>query len=213
MLDNSAVLSRTVTENETELADTVQETHHLAHALLQFVDGAGPGIIDTAANTVQPLEVLAEYSEMFPCLFRGMNALGEKEDVIFSNGTVHGQMVIGNPQPTAYDPKTERPVLPSQSELDAFDLTNPRTHGYRPNPADPDNPFPAGLGTVCDELYQAASGNPRSPDELFLWPRGWWKMFGVKNSHNGNFGNDADYNRARISDNAWATLLVQSSRR
>ena len=219
LLRNSSELSGTVVREEPNLARFFSEGAGLAGALHEFLDTAGGDVVATAGNSLQPLQFLAEYADMTPCFFKGTNAIADRADMIMNNNTFHGAMTIAPVQPTAYDPRTERPVLPSQADLDAFDLTNPRIHGYHPNPADPDNPFPAGLGTVCDELYQAAAGNPRSPDELFLWPRGWWKMFGVKNSHNGNFGSDADFNRAgfagtrvsglgRVESSPWAGVLL-----
>jgi virulence factor Mce-like protein len=210
LVDNSAELSDTVVDKEAALAGFFKEGAGLARSIHDFAGAAGDDVISTAGNSVQPLEFLAEYAAMIPCTFKGTNAIADLTEIVMNNNTIHGAMTIAPVQPTAYDPQTEHPILPSQAELDAFDLTNPRIHGYHPNPADPDNPFPAGLGTVCDELYQAAAGNPRSPDELFLWPRGWWKMFGVKNSHNGNFGTDADFNRGRVADeSSWSTALLR----
>ena len=78
-------------------------------------------------------------------------------------------------------------------------MAQPQIRGYKPNPADPDNPFPAGLGTICDELYQAAAGNPRTPDEPLPVPPELWKIVGIRNSHNGKFGTEADFNRPAVS--------------
>ena len=91
------------------------------------------------------------------------------------------------------DPEPERPIIPKESTLESIDLAQPQIHGYKPNPTDPDNPYPAGLGTICDELYQAAAGNPRSPDKPLPVPPELWKIIGIKNSHNGKLGTEADF--------------------
>ena len=121
------------------------------------------------------------------------------DDVVngtFANNTLHIAMKTVTPQPTRYgkpgDPEPEHPIIPKESTLSQIDLAQPQIHGYKPNPADPDNPYPAGLGTICDELYQAAAGNPRSPDKpLPGAPPELWKIVGIKNSHDGKLGAEA----------------------
>ena len=142
---------------------------------------------------------------MFPCWFKGENALIDTVvNEVFGNNTLHINIPIANPQPSRYglpdDPEPERPIIPTEATLESLDFAQPEVHGYKPNPADPDNPFPAGLGTVCDELYEAARGNPRTPDEPFPYQADFWKSFGVKNSHNGKLGTDADYQRPSVTD-------------
>ncbi len=204
LLKNSAELSETVTDKESELEDFFEEGDQLADVLRKFLDAAGDDIIATAANSVQPLSVGAEYSTMFPCWFKGQNAL--IDDVVngtFKNNTLHIAMKTVTPQPTRYgkpsDPDPEHPIVPKESVLESIDLAQPQIRGYKPNPADPDNPYPAGLGTICDELYAAAAGNPRSPDEPLPVPPELWKIVGIKNSHNGKLGTEADFNRAPVS--------------
>ena len=219
LLDNSAEISDTVVDKESELEDFFDEGDKFADVLRKFIDAAGDDIIATAANSVQPLSVGAEYSEMFPCWFKGQNAL--IDDVVngtFKNNTLHIAMKTVTPQPTRYgkpgDPEPERPIIPKESTLESIDLAQPQIHGYKPNPTDPDNPYPAGLGTICDELYQAAAGNPRSPDKPLPVPPELWKIIGIKNSHNGKLGTEADFDRAPVSstgidrDSDAASLLL-----
>ena len=219
LLDNSAEISDTVVDKESELEDFFDEGDKFADVLRKFIDAAGDDIIATAANSVQPLSVGAEYSEMFPCWFKGQNVL--IDDVVngtFKNNTLHIAMKTVTPQPTRYgkpgDPEPERPIIPKESTLESIDLAQPQIHGYKPNPTDPDNPYPAGLGTICDELYQAAAGNPRSPDKPLPVPPELWKIIGIKNSHNGKLGTEADFDRAPVSstgidrDSDAASLLL-----
>jgi virulence factor Mce-like protein len=204
LLDNSAQLSETVVDKESELGDFFEESDRLAEVFRKFLDAAGDDIIATAGNSVQPLEVGAEYATMFPCWFQGQNALiDEVVNEVFVNNTLHIAMKTITPQPTRYgkpaDPEPEHPVIPTEATLESLDFVQPEIRGYRPNPADPDNPFPAGLGTICDELYEAAAGNPRTPDEPLPVPPELWRIVGIENSHNGKFGTEADFNRAAVS--------------
>ena len=204
LLENSAELSDTVTDKESELEDFFGESDRLAEVFREFLEAADDDIIATAGNSVQPLEVGAEYSRMFPCWFKGQNALiDEVVNEVFKNNTLHIAMVTTTPQPTRYgkpdDPQPEHPIIPKEATLESLDFVQPQIRGYRPNPTDPDNPYPAGLGTICDELYEAAAGNPRTPDEPLPVPPELWKIVGIKNSHNGKLGTEADYNRAPVS--------------
>ncbi|HUP99757.1 MAG TPA: MCE family protein [Aeromicrobium sp.] len=204
LLRNSAELSQTVVDKEDELGDFFVESDRLADVLRKFLNDAGDDIIATAHYSVRPLQVGAEYATMFPCWFKGQNAL--IDDVVngtFKNNTLHIAMKTTTPQPTRYgrpeDPQPEHPIVPRESTLESLDLVQPEIHGYRPNPNDPTNPYPAGLGTICDELYQAAAGNPRTPDEPLPIPGELWKVVGIRNSHNGKLGTEADFNRAPAS--------------
>jgi hypothetical protein len=204
LLRNSAELSETVVDKESELADFFEEGDRLSEVLRDFLDAAGDDIITTAGNSVQPLEVGAEYATMFPCWFKGQDTLiTTVVNEVFGNGTLHINLPIANPQPSRYglpdDPEPEHPIIPTEARLESLDFAQPQIRGYTPNPADPDNPFPAGLGTVCDELYAAAAGDPRTPDEPFPYMADFWQSFGVRNSHNGKLGTDADYERPAVS--------------
>jgi hypothetical protein len=63
------------------------------------------------------------------------------------------------------------------------------------------------LGAVCDQLneYTAGTGpfNGGSYDHQhpFPQPPQQWKLLGVRNSHNGKLGTDADYGRPAASSN------------
>ncbi len=204
LLENSAELSDTVVDKESELEDFFGESDRLADVFREFLEAAGDDIIATAGNSVQPLRVGAEYSTMFPCWFKGQNALiDDVVDEVFKNATLHIAMKTVTPQPTRYgkpdDPQPEHPIVPKEATLESLDFVQPQIRGYRPNPNDPSNPYPAGLGTICDELYAAAAGNPRTPDEPLPVPPELWKVVGVRNSHNGKLGTEADYNRAPVS--------------
>ena len=200
LLKNSSKLSGTVVDKRKQLADIFDETDKLADVLRVFVEAAGEDIVATAHNSVGPLEVSARYATMFPCWFKGENALiDDVVNGVFLNNTLHIAMITVSPQPSKYgqpdSPQPEHPIIPSQAVLDSVPLTHPEIHGY-------DGIYPAGLGTICDELYAAAAGSPRAPSDPLPIPPKTWKPFGLRNSHNGKFGTDADFNRAAASSGA-----------
>jgi phospholipid/cholesterol/gamma-HCH transport system substrate-binding protein len=194
LLRNSAKVSRTVVHKKKDLADLFDETDDLADVLRTFFDASGDDIIATAHNSVQPLAVSREYSTMFPCWFKGEDALFRTRlDSVLNNNTLHISMFFVAPQATKYDVNTEHPVVPKESTIESLDITQPQIHGYTAGG------YPKGLGTICDELYAAAAGHPRLHENPIPIPGTLWKLVGIKNSHNGKLGTDADYNRPTAS--------------
>jgi hypothetical protein len=207
LLRNSAKVSRTVEDKKDELGDVFDETDNLADVLRDLFDAAGEDIVATASNSVQPLKVANEYSSMFPCWFKGLDTLITRHlNELFTTNTLHIDLIMVAPQPSVYDVKTERPIIPTEATIEAADATNPKIHGY-------DGIHPAGLGTICDELNAAVAGHPIvTTDNPMLMPPSIWKMIGIKNSHNGKLGTDADYNRSGLgtSNPDVASLLLSS---
>jgi len=205
LLRNSAKVSRTVEDKKDELGDVFDETDNLADVLRDLFDAAGEDIVATASNSVQPLKVANEYSSMFPCWFKGLDTLITRHlNELFTTNTLHIDLIMVAPQPSVYDVKTERPIIPTEATIEAADATNPKIHGY-------DGIHPAGLGTICDELNAAVAGHPIvTTDNPMLMPPSIWKMIGIKNSHNGKLGTDADYNRSGLgtSNPDVASLLL-----
>jgi len=193
LLRNSAKVSRTVEDKKHELGDVFDETDNLAGVLQDLFDAAGDDIIATASNSVQPLKVGNEYSSMFPCWFKGLDTLITRHlNEVFTTNNLHIDLILVAPQPTVYDVKTEHPVIPTEATIEAADATNPHVHGY-------DGIHPAGLGTICDELNAAVAGHPVvTHDSPMIMPISIWKMLGIKSSHNGKLGTDADYNRSGL---------------
>ena len=193
LLENSSDISDTVVDKRKDLADFFDETDELSDVLSKFLEDAGDDIVKTAANSVQPLKISNEYSSMFPCWLKGLDVfLREHMDSILRNETLHIDLRLVSPQATVYDGDIEKPTIPKQSVIDTVDLANPKIHGYN-------GVYPAGLGTICDELNAAVAGHPiRSHDNPILIPGELWKLVGIKNSHNGKLGTDADYNRSGL---------------
>jgi hypothetical protein len=196
LLKNSSKVSRTVEDKEDEIGDLFGETDKLADVLRAFFEATGEDLIKTAANSVRPLQVGEEYSSIFPCWLKGHDYfLRTRMDSVLKNGVLHIDLKMIAPQPTVYDVATERPVIPTESDVEAETITDPAVHGYAADGS------PLGLGTICDELSAAAAGAPRTQTNPLPNPASLWKLFGVKNSHNGKLGSEADYARPMASAN------------
>jgi virulence factor Mce-like protein len=199
LLTNSAKLSRNTVDDEDDLAEFLDETTALAGTLRTFVARTGEDWIATARNSVQPLAIAEEYASMFPCLMRGTDTLTrEHTDEAMANGTLHIQLEVIAPQPTAYGEGTngelERPVIPTEDAIEAEPLVQPENHalidGY------------SALGATCDQMEAYAAGNsPYDHDNPFPQPPALWKLMGVRNSHNGKLGSDSDYDRTAVWSN------------
>jgi phospholipid/cholesterol/gamma-HCH transport system substrate-binding protein len=194
LLRNSAKVSRTVEDKKHELGDVFDETDNVSDVLRDFFAASGDDIVATVDNSVQPLKVGAEYSSVFPCWFKGLDTLiTTKLNDVWNNNTLHIDLIMVSPQPTVYDVNNERPVIPTEESIEAVDITQPEVHGYT------SDGHPRGLGTICDELNAAAAGNSlRTPANPLPVPTAIWQLIGIKNSHNGKLGTDADYNRSEV---------------
>lgn len=204
LLRNSSELSRMVVDMDSDLAEFFDETTSLSLVLRRLFKGIGQDWIKTAANSRQPLAVLEEYSSIFPCLMRGTDKFTRDGlDDFMDNGTLHIELVMIAPQPTAYNGSIERPIMPTEDAIEALDLTQPQIHGYNANGT------PKGLGTICDELDAYARGeHPWTHAHPFPQiPGSLWQIVGVQNSHNGKLGQDSQYHRP-AAGNLMASNLI-----
>jgi hypothetical protein len=199
LLTNSAKLSRNTVDDEDDLAEFLDETTALAGTLRTFVARTGEDWIATARNSVQPLAIAEEYASIFPCLMRGTDTLTREHiDDVMANGTLHIQLEVIAPQPTAYGEGTngelERPVIPTEDAVEAQPIVQPENHGFVDG-------APA-LGKVCEQLDAYAAGNgPYDHDNPFPQISGkLWKLSGVQNSHNGKLGQESQYQRVAASN-------------
>ena len=206
LLRNSVTTSNTIVAKRTQLASFFDESTRLSNTLTSLLKASGNDMVAVAAQSVTPLGVGAKYSSTFPCFFKAYDRLiDERLDSVFRGLTLHIDLEMVSPQPNKYsigdgrgrggNPPGEHPIVPSQATIDSIDETNPQVHGYKSNGG------PEGLGSVCDDLDKFAAGeNPFS--QANPWPGPdpkVFKMIGLKNSHNGKLGTDADYQRAAVA--------------
>jgi virulence factor Mce-like protein len=202
LLKNTVTTSHTIVAKRTALAAFFDESTRLSDTLTVLFKASGDDMIAVAAQSVTPLGVAEKYSSTFPCFFKAYDRLiDERLDSVFRGLTLHIDLETISPQPKpnytiSNDPATdEHPIIPTQAAIDAQEGADPTVHGNRPDGG------PRGLGTVCDDLDKFAAGqNPWSQEHP--WPGPSPKIFktlGIKESHNGKLGSEADYQRAAVA--------------
>ena len=212
LLRNSSFTSNTIVAKRTQLAAFFDESRRLSDVLTTLFRASGDDMVAVAAQSVAPLGVAEKYSSTFPCMFKAYDRLiDERLDSVFRGQTLHIDLKTVAPQPTKYSigegrgrgttpqpPPTpgEHPIIPTHAAIDAEPGADPDVHGARESDGGP-----RGLGTVCDDLYKFAAGeNPWSQDNPWPGPSpSVFKMVGLKNSHNGKFGTDEDFERAAVA--------------
>lgn len=205
LLKNTVITGNTVVAKRTQLAAFFDEGTRLANTLTKFTKDNGDNLEALAAQSVAPLDVAARYSSTFPCFLRGLDKTVFLADSVLRNRTVHIELETLAEQPTAYNdpsapgnPPPENAVFPKQSVINNTPAADVDNHGRT------DAGGPAGLGAVCDDLKKYGQGSgPYGDDPPFTqanpiptFPSSVYKLIGIKNSHNGKFGPESDYNRA-----------------
>ena len=200
LLRNSVKTSNTIVAKRTDLAAFFDESRRLSNTLTDFFEASGEDMVDVAAQSVTPLGVAEKYSSTFPCFFKGYDELiDERLNSVFRDLTLHIDLEMISPQPSPYstgkNSAPEYPIVPKQSVIDAQPGADPNIHGQR------DDGGPRGLGTVADELCEfAADQDPFS--QANPWPGpdpSVFKMIGLKDSHNGKFGDNSTFERAAVA--------------
>jgi virulence factor Mce-like protein len=218
LLRNSSFTSNTIVAKRTQLAAFFDESRRLSDVLTTLFRASGDDMVAVAAQSVTPLGVAEKYSSTFPCMFKAYDRLiDERLDSVFRGQTLHIDLKTVAPQPTKYSigdgrgrgvtdepPPTpgEHPIIPTHAAIDAEPGADPDVHGVRNGEnGEPNDGGPRGLGTVCDDLYEFAAGNnPWSQDNPWPGPSpSVFKMVGLKNSHNGKFGDESNFRAAVAS--------------
>lgn len=211
LLRNSVKTSNTIVAKRTALAAFFDESTRLSNTLTTFLKASGDNMVAVAEQSVTPLGVAEKYSSTFPCFFKAYDVLTEERlNSVFRDLTLHIDLETIAKQPSPYstgkDSEAEYPIIPKQSVIDAEPGADPDVHGDRPDGG------PRGLGTVTDDLCKFAAG-----EEPWSQANPWpgpdpriFKMVGLKNSHNGKFGDNSTFERAAAASLAGAGYFEPS---
>lgn len=198
LLKNTVVTGNTVVAKRTQLAAFFDEGTRLANTLTDFVDANGENLEVLAKQNRPLLGVTADYASTFPCFTGGMATVLPKLDSVLRNNTVHIDLELLAEQPTGYE-LSERAVVPNNRTLDNTVQADPNKVEYIKEPAKDNGRLPNTLGAVCKDLevFKANKDNPSKwpydqSDPFQVAPE-IYKLVGVKNDHNGKFGEPDDF--------------------
>lgn len=161
ILKNTVVTGNTVVAKRAQLQAFYQEGTQLSDTLTAFLKENGDNLITLSHESRPVLQVLSDYSEVFPCVLRGISDVTPKLNSSFRNERLNIKIsIIGlQDQPTGYA-ADENANIPTKAETDAQPLAQPSCH------------------TLPNSPYTHAAGNraPSPPFEVY-------KLMGLKNDH------------------------------
>ncbi len=204
LLRNTVVTGNTVVAKRTQLAAFYNEGTRLANTLTDFTKANGDNLEVLAKQNRVILGVTAEYASSFPCFTGGMATVLPKLNSVLRNNTVHIDLETLPQQPT-YFGFDENARIPSNRQIEQAPQADPSKVEYIDAPDKKRGKLPNTIGAVCEDLKifkqnaDDPSKWPYSKSDPFEVSPEVFKLIGVRNSHNGKFGTDADYQRAAVS--------------
>lgn len=161
-LRNLVVTGDTIVARRAQLASFFDEGTRLSDTLTAFLNQNGDNLITVAHETRPVLEVLSDYSKVFPCVLKAITRITPKLASAFRNQTLHIQLSILGPkdQPTGFA-ANERATIPSKAAIDAQPLAAPSCHTL------PNSPYTHDVGNRA----------PTPPFEVY-------KLLGLTSNHN-----------------------------
>lgn len=162
ILKNTVVTGNTVVAKRAQLQAFYQEGTKLSDTLTAFLKENGDNLITLSHESRPVLQVLSDYSVVFPCVLRGVTDITPDISSTFRNERLNINVsIIGEEdQPTDYA-ADENGNIPTKATIDAQPLAKPDCH------------------TLPNSPYSHAAGNraPSPPFEVY-------KLLGLKTSHN-----------------------------
>jgi phospholipid/cholesterol/gamma-HCH transport system substrate-binding protein len=151
-LNDFRTTNATVIQRRHDVDQLVASLTPTAGRLTDFLDANHDNIIDVAADSRQTLNLLAEYSPTYPCVFRNFAIARPKIDAIMGQGTDEPGSRVSlkfvNPRGR---------YLPNQDEPRWFDTRGPQCEPVPPNGV---NPGQYVGGSIDDGSYQPPSRFP-----------------------------------------------------
>lgn len=129
LLKNVVVTGNTVVAKRSQLQAFYGEGTKLSNTLTAFLKDNGDNLITLSHESRPVLEVISDYSIVFPCVLEGITEITPKLNSSFRDDGLHINVsLIALPdQPTGYA-DSENAEIPSKSRLDAEDLAKPDCH-------------------------------------------------------------------------------------
>lgn len=161
LLKNSVVTGNTVVAKRSQLQAFYQEGTKLSDTLTAFLKENGDNLITVGKESRPVLQVISDYSRVFPCVLRGVTDITPKLNSTFRNDRLNIKisLISEQDQPTGYG-QDESGVIPNKATIDAEPLARPTCHTL------PNSPF----------THAAGNRSPGAPFEVY-------KLLGLTNDH------------------------------
>ncbi len=161
-LRNLVVTGDTIVAKRAQLASFFDEGTKLSNSLTAFLDRNGDNIVTLSHEGRPVLEVLSDYSKVFPCVLKAVTQITPKLNSAFRDNTLHIQVSLISPleEPSGFA-ANENAVVPTKAEIDAQPLAAPSCHTL------PNSPY----------THDAGNRAPTPPFEVY-------KLLGLKTDHN-----------------------------
>lgn len=127
LLKNLVVTGDTVVAKRAQLAAFLTEGTGLANTTSKFLDANGDNIVTLTRETRPVVELLSDYSKVFPCVLKGINDITPALASAFRDKTLHIQVAVLGQQPTGYE-QDENATIPSKKKIDAQPLAAANCH-------------------------------------------------------------------------------------
>ena len=145
LLRNTVVTGNTIVAKKAQLQAFFDETTALSNTTTSFLRANEDNLIGLSTESEPSLALLAEYSEVFPCLTKAVASQVPRYNNLFRGQELHInlELIPEQDQPTAYAPG-ETPIAPTKEQADA-DQKNlgPSCHSL------PDSPYNQEKGNLA----------------------------------------------------------------
>ena len=126
LLKNTVVTGNTIVAKRSQLQAFYGEGTRLANTLTAFTKANGDNLITLSHESRPVLEVLSDYSIVFPCVLREVTRVTPQLNSTLRDDALHinVSLIAEQDQPTGYAPN-ENATIPNKSEFDAEPLAEP----------------------------------------------------------------------------------------
>jgi phospholipid/cholesterol/gamma-HCH transport system substrate-binding protein len=156
LLENAVVTANTVTSQKEEINQLLDDVRRLSDTTRDFLETHGSTITEVTRTSVPVLDLLAEYSPVYPCLLEGLVNWLPRVEQQFRGHTVHINLELLPDQPGGY---TVADSPEYGTGLGPQCLTLPDTPYGQDNPPPPppkDLLEKVGIESGFDRWYRAA---------------------------------------------------------
>jgi phospholipid/cholesterol/gamma-HCH transport system substrate-binding protein len=136
LLENAIVTADTLTGQEEEIKRFLNDVRLLSNTTRDFLEANGAAITEVARTSVPILDLLAEYSPLYPCLMQGLVNWLPRVEEQFRGHIVHINLELLPDQPEGYTPADD-PEYGTGLGPNCLTLPNPPYSQQNPPPPPP----------------------------------------------------------------------------